>query len=132
VDSAGMCRNCTPKARSLSSRRLVESLVCGGTRAGTRRPPRCSRPGSKQPKSALPRGGGAPPENPQPSACLLPLPVHTPLALAVVLKTVLFCTSEAPCERDLSELRKRILQHREQRTGARGSFVTGLPPPPFW
>jgi hypothetical protein len=71
VDSAGMCRNCTPKARSLSSRRLVESLVCGGTRAGTRRPPRCSRPGSKQPKSALPRGGGSAPG--EPAAKRLPL-----------------------------------------------------------
>jgi hypothetical protein len=42
-----------------------------------------------------------------------------PPALAVVLKTALSFTSEAPCERDLTERRKRILQHREQRKGAR-------------
>jgi hypothetical protein len=50
-------------------------------------------------------------------------------ALAVVLKTVLSCTSEAPCERDLTEGRKRILQHREHRTGAREFFVICLPSP---
>jgi hypothetical protein len=52
--------------------------------------------------------GGALPEGPRPSACLLPLPLCKPLALTVVLKTVLSCTSKAPCERDLSERRKRI------------------------
>jgi len=35
--------------------------------------------------------GGAP-ENPRRSACLLPLPLCKPLALAVVLKTALICT----------------------------------------
>jgi hypothetical protein len=67
---------------------------------------------------------GALPESPRRRACLLPLPLCKPLALAVVLKTALSCTSEAPCERGLTERRKRILQHREQRTGARGCFVT--------
>jgi hypothetical protein len=38
-----------------------------------------------------------------PCACLLPLPLCEPLAVAVVLKTALSCTSEAPCERDLTE-----------------------------
>jgi hypothetical protein len=66
-------------------------------------------------KKALPRG--APPESPRRSACLLPLSLRKPLALAVVLKTALICTSEAPCERDHTERRKRILQHRQQRTG---------------
>jgi hypothetical protein len=75
-------------------------------------------------------GNGAPPVSPLPSACLLPLLLCKPLALTVVLKTALPITSEAPYERDLTERRRRILQHREQRTGARGSFVTGLPPPP--
>jgi arginase family enzyme len=46
--------------------------------------------------------------------CLLPLSLCKPLVLAVVLKTALSCASEAPCERDLTERRKRILQHREQ------------------
>ena len=73
---------------------------------------------------------GAPPVNPRPSACFLPLPLHKPLALMVALKTALPCTSEAPCERDLTERQKRVLQHREQKIGARESFVTGLPPPP--
>jgi hypothetical protein len=45
--------------------------------------------------------GGAPG---QPAAKRLPpaLVVVQPLALAVVLKTALSCTSEAPCERDLT------------------------------
>jgi hypothetical protein len=53
--------------------------------------------------------GGVPPESPRRSACLLPLPLCKPLALAVVLMTALSRTSEAPCERDLTERRKRIL-----------------------
>ena len=60
---------------------------------------------------ALPRG--SPPESPRRSACLLPLPLWKPLTLAVVFKAALSWTSEAPCERDLTERRKRILQHRE-------------------
>jgi hypothetical protein len=73
---------------------------------------------------------GAPPESPRRSACLLPLSLCKPQALTVALKTALICISEAPCERDLTERRKRIFQHREQSTGARACFVTGLPPPP--
>jgi hypothetical protein len=79
-------------------------------------------------RGALPRG--APPERPRRSVCLLSLPLCKPLALTVVLKTAVSRSSEAPRERDLTERRKCILQHREQRTGARVFFVTGLPPPP--
>jgi hypothetical protein len=43
---------------------------------------------------------GAPPVSQQPSACILPMLFCKPLALAVVLKTALSCTFEAPCERD--------------------------------
>jgi hypothetical protein len=75
--------------------------------------------------------GRAPPGSPRERACLLPLPLCEPLALAVALKTAVPCTSEAPCERDLIERLKRILQHREQTAGARGSSVTGLPSPPY-
>jgi hypothetical protein len=73
---------------------------------------------------------GAPSESPRRSACLLPLSLCKPLILKVLLKTALICTSEAPCELNLTERRKLILQLRKQRKGARGCFITGLPPPP--
>jgi hypothetical protein len=60
--------------------------------------------------------GGAPPESPRRCACLLPLRLRTPLALAVVLKTALSCTSEAPCEREFTERQNAYLNKeiREQ------------------
>jgi hypothetical protein len=56
--------------------------------------------------------------SPRPSACLLPLPLCKPLALAVVLKTALSCTSAALCDRDFTERRKRVY-NTENREPAR-------------
>jgi hypothetical protein len=63
--------------------------------------------------------GGAP-ESPRRSACLLSLPLCKPLALTMVLKTALICTSEGPARvtSQSDENEYYILQHREQRTGA--------------
>jgi hypothetical protein len=50
------------------------------------------------------------------SACLLPLSLCEPLALTVVLKKALSCTSDAPYERDLTERRNAYFktENREQ------------------
>ena len=72
-------------------------------------------------------GGGVPLESPRRSACLLPLPLCKPLALTVVRRCLVLLRRPA---RETSQSDENEYYNTENITGARGSFVTGLPPPP--